>query len=453
MANKTKKILRALLIAVILLISLACIYLNSLLPIITGYAAKNLCSDVFISGRKASDVEKVDLNFSFIKYTHNKVDTIEKSVTSSFLWSRSKAIYREGFGATLLRGAKEKDLRKIKYPVSIDPGYSRDTIPWPLGNSIPDTSTGINLNVLKDVTRKVINENAYNGNVFAFIVLHKGIPVAEGYKPGFGMNTRLISWSMAKSFTNAFTGILSGEGRINVLQPAGVDEWYKDERSKITYSDLMHMQSGLKWNENYGNRSSVNVMLHCVEDMGRYALENPLQYPVGSHWYYSSGTTNIVTYLLRKKFTNDSLYYLFIRKELFNRIGMPDAVFESDPTGTLVGSSYIYATARDYARFGLLFMNDGVFRGERILPEGWVNFSTSEASDSRGVYGAFFWLNKSGRYPSAPRNMFSCEGHDGQYIFIMPTQQLVVVILGYSPESKGGIRCDTILRDVLSALN
>jgi len=212
------------------------------------------------------------------------------------------------------------------------------------------------------------------------------------------------------------------------------------------------MQSGLEWNEDYGNRSDVTIMLHCESDMGLYAREKPLKYPVGSHWHYSSGTTNIVSDLIQTSFISDSAYYSFANRELFNRIGMPDAVFEVDPSGTIVGSSYLYATARDYARFALLFLNDGIFNGERILPEGWVSYSTTEAGNSKGEYGAFFWLNKGKKFPSAPEDMYSCIGHDGQFIFMIPSKQLAVVILGFSPSSKPGIKLDSLLADILGTL-
>ena len=223
-------------------------------------------------------------------------------------------------------------------------------------------------------------------------------------------------------------------------------------RSKITLNDLMQMQSGLKWNEDYGNRSDVTLMLHSAGDMSRYAMEQPLEYPAGSNWYYSSGTTNIVSYIIRRQFDSDSAYLAFTDRQLFNKIGIPDAVFEVDPSGTRVGSSYLYATARDYARFALLYQNDGVFNGERILPEGWVKYTTSAASASNGRYGSFFWLNKGKELPSAPEDMYMCKGHDGQNIFILPAQQLIIVVLGYSPKSGGGIDLDRLLKDILATV-
>jgi hypothetical protein len=431
----------------------AAIYINALLPVITGYAAKNLCSAVFISGREPSKVEAMELNFSFIRFTKNKVDYENKSVTSRFLWGKSKAIYRDGFGSTLLRGVKEEDLRKIRFPSGTEPAYLQDTIPWPLGDIIPDTATGIDMKAIEDITRKVIVDNSYNGNAFAFMVLHKGIPVSEAYKPDFDKNTRFLSWSMAKSFTNALIGILVRQGKIDINQPAGIEEWKGDERNKISVNDLMQMQSGLDWNEDYGNRSDVTLMLHCESDMAHYAIAHSGFRPAGSLWYYSSGTTNIVSYLIRKQFPDDNRYYSFAHEELFNKTGMADAIFEVDPAGTVIGSSYLYATARDYARFALLYQNDGVFNGERILPEGWVNYTVSEASASDGRYGSFFWLNRGRDLPSVPEDMYACQGHDGQRIFILPSQELIIIVLGYSPKSKGGMDFDSLLKDILSTLN
>jgi len=432
----------------------ASVYINSLMPIITGYAAKNLCSAVFISERDPKNVEAIDLNFSFIKFTKNSINYDEKSVTSQFLWGKSKAIYRPGFGTTLLRDITEEELRKYKYPAGVDPGYSQDTIKWPLGDILTDANTGIDRIKLAGISKRLITDNAYNGNAFAFMVIHKGVPVAEAYKPQFNQKTRFLSWSMAKSFTSALVGILVGQGKMDINKPAGIDEWKSDDRSKITLKDLLQMESGLKWNENYGNRSDVTVMLHCVRDMSRYAFERPLERPAGTSWSYSSGTANIVNYLIRRQFSNDSLYLTFANTQLFNKIGIPDVVFEVDPGGTRVGSSYLYATARDYARFALLYLNDGIFKGERIFPEGWVQFTTNVvASGSNGSYGSFFWLNKGKMFPSAPQDMYMCEGHDGQGIFIMPSQELIVVVLGYSPRSKGGIDFDRLLKDILSTLN
>ena len=380
------------------------------------------------------------------------MDITEKSVTSRFLWGKSKAIYRDGFGVTVLTEIPEANLRKTSYPHNIQPGYSQNSIAWPLGDVLTGPPGGVNTEELNNISKRLITDNAYNGNAFAFMVLYKGIPVAESYKPQFNQQTRFLSWSMAKSFTNALVGIMIKQGIMDISAPVGIKEWQGDNRSKITLNDLLQMQSGLKWNEDYGSRSDVNLMLFTKADKGEFAISQSLEYPAGTHWSYSSGNVNLLTRLIREQFKDDSLYYSFVHTQLFNRIGEPDVVFEVDPSGTFVGSAYLYATARDYARFGLLYLNDGVFNGERILPEGWVKYTTTPASDSKGEYGAFFWLNLSKAVPSAPQDMFSAEGHDGQQIFIIPSKEMVVVVLGCSPRSNS-MDFDRLLADILKTIN
>ncbi|MDO9615708.1 MAG: serine hydrolase, partial [Bacteroidota bacterium] len=269
----------------------------------------------------------------------------------------------------------------------------------------------------------------------------------------FNAKTRFQSWSMAKSFTNTLAGIMVKDGKWDIDQPINIPEWQNDDRKQITYKNLMYAESGLLWNEDYGNRSDVTVMLYCENDFARFVFGQPLEAPVGTNWHYSSGNPNVVTYQLRQTIGNDQEYYQFPYSRLFHKIGMPDAVFEVDASGTFVGSSYIYATARDFARYGLLHLQDGVFNGERILPEGWVSFSTSPNTQSKGEYGSLFWLNKSGKLPSAPDDMYWCQGYDGQRIFIIPSKELVVVILGFSHKPKNEMNCDALLSDILETIN
>ena len=445
------RILKTFLIIFVFGLGYAFYYMNSLLPIITGYPAKYLCSAVFVSNREQAEVEAMDLHFSVVKYAKNVVNFQDSSVTSTFLWGKSKAIYRKGFGATLLRQVSEDELRKIKFPETW-PNYNQDTISWPLGDVVTDTTTNIDKASLEQITTKLMDDEGYNGHAFAFMVIHNGIPAVEAYQPEFNKKTRFLSWSMAKSFTNSLAGILVKEGKWDVNTPVNLSEWNNDDRKNITINNLMQMQSGLKWNEDYGARSDVTQMLYCENDFARFTYSQPIDFPTGSKWYYSSGSVNVVNYLMRKAIGNDDDYYRFAYDQLFNKIGMPDAVFEVDATGTQVGSSYIYATARDFARFGLLCLNDGVFNGERIIPEGWMKYSTTPASDSNGKYGAWFWLNVSNYYPSAPKDMYSCNGHDGQQIFIIPSKNLVVVLLGYSPKPNNTMNFDGLLEDILSTI-
>ena len=438
---KTKKVLGiagAVLCAAILG---GCLYLNSLMPIITGYAAKNLASAVFVSGRNQTDVEALDLHFSFIQYNRNKVDYENKTVTSRFLWYSSTAAYREGYGVTLLRGKGKKAFLDEVYPL---PKVSYEDYLQP-GDSVLAAR-------LEPIAWALVDERSYSGHPFAFVVLHKGGIVAERYDAGITPETQLLSWSMGKSFTNALVGIMAGDGLVNIHAPMDIPQWQGDGRKAITLSHLMQMQSGLQWNENYGNRSDVNLMLHRETDMGRYALSKPLEHEPGTFWYYSSGSTNIVMRYLRGLFPSDEAFLTYMRERLFKPLAIANPHFEPDMSGTPVGSSYLYVTARDFARFGLLYLNDGCIGDERILPEGWVEYTATPASASEGGYGAFFWLNRNLKCPDAPEDMFSCQGHDGQQIYIIPSKELVVVILGYSPKPDRVIDFNAVLRDIIAEL-
>ena len=437
-----KKILRVIGVLLLAAIIGGCIYLISLMPIITGYAAKNLASAVFVSGRDAEEVEALDLNFSFIRFNRNKVDYENKTVTSRFLWGKSTAVYREGCGVTLLHGADADELRKQSYPL---PAETTPSVPIPLGDSALRAK-------LEPIAKALVNDRAYNGHPFAFVVLHQGKLVAERYDEGINADMKLLSWSMAKSFTNAIAGLMVGDGLVDINVPLDIPEWQNDDRKNITLNDLLQMQSGLEWNEDYGARSDVNLMLHREQDMGQFALSKPLEHEPGTHWYYSSGSTNIVMRYLRGKFNSDEAFLNYIRSRLFAPLGIRNAVFEQDMSGTPIGSSYLYVTAMDFARFGQLYLDEGCVDTLRILPEGWVDYTVTPASDSKGGYGAFFWLNKGKELPYVPEDMFYCKGHDGQRIFIIPSKELVVVILGYSPTPDHVIDFNALLKDVINVV-
>ena len=439
---KTKRILSIAGAVLAVAVIGGCIYLNTLMPIITGYSAKNLASAVFISGRDQADVEALDLHFSFIKFNKNKVDYENKTVTSRFLWAKSTAVYREGYGVTLLRGKDKKAFRAEKYPLPKEPGYQDYLQPG-------DEALAARL---EPIAKALVDDRSYNGHPFAFVVLHKGAVVAERYDKGISASTQLLSWSMGKSFTNALTGIMAKDGLVDIHAPMDIPEWQGDGRKAITLSNLMQMQSGLQWNENYGNRSDVNLMLHRETDMGAFAQAKPLEHQPGTFWYYSSGSTNIVMRYLRGHFPSDEAFLSYMRERLFAPLAIANPHFEPDMSGTPVGSSYLYVTARDYARFGQLFLDDGCIGEERILPEGWVSYTVTPASASEGGYGAFFWLNRNHTCPDAPEDMFSCQGHDGQEIYIVPSKDLVVVILGYSPKPDRRVDFNAVLRDIIAVL-
>ncbi len=273
-----------------------------------------------------------------------------------------------------------------------------------------------------------------NNVTLAQVVLHKGEVVSEFYGPDVTAQTTLISWSMAKSMTHALVGIAQMDGLLDVGKSNLFPEWANDERRNITLQQLLEMRSGLSWVEDYvdGDSSDVIDMLFGSgkDDNARYAIAQPLVTTPGAEWVYSSGTTNIVTRLLGNALgdahgshTNTERY---MRTRLLDPIGM-QAQPKFDAAGTFVGSSYVFATARDFAKFGLLYLRDGVCDGVRILPEGWVDHARKQhAFDAEtGLgYGAHWWTLP------GERNSLVAAGYEGQYIMVIPERDLVVVRLG-----------------------
>jgi CubicO group peptidase (beta-lactamase class C family) len=283
----------------------------------------------------------------------------------------------------------------------------------------------------------------------AVVVVRGGRIVAERYAPGFGPETPLLGWSMTKSVINALCGILVREGRLDVSAPARVPEWSRadDPRRAITVDLLLRQSSGLRWNEVYESSpfdSSVIAMLYGAghRDMAAFAASQPLAHPPGSVWSYSSGTTLILSRILLSVIGSAAEYHAFPGRELFERIGMKSALLEPDASGTFVGSSYSYATARDWARFGLLYLRDGTWEGTRVFPAGWVDYTRTPAPAApHGEYGAHFWLNAGAvdrgvpsPDPRAPADLFYASGHDGQVVAVVPSRDLVIVRAGLTPE-------------------
>jgi CubicO group peptidase (beta-lactamase class C family) len=253
----------------------------------------------------------------------------------------------------------------------------------------------------------------------AVLVVHYGRLIAERYAPGITKEMPLIGWSMTKSVTSALVGILVAEGKLSPQAPAPVPEWQKsdDPRRHITLEQLLWMSSGLSFSETYAEKpvSDVQIMLFTKPDMAAYAVRLPLEAEPGTRWHYSTGTTNIIARIIRSSFGDERDYFAFPRRALFNRIDMRSAVFETDASGMFNCGSSLFASARDWARLGLLYLNDGVWEGERIFPERWVAYSTTPAPTAeKGDYGAQIWLNQGPQgnaearpFPGFPKTSFT----------------------------------------------
>lgn len=432
-----KKLLALLLIAIVIY---AISYTWRALPIISGYGAKILCSCTMLAGRDHRDVIANELGRFPISLGKFEVDYEDSSATASvFGMARKKAIYRKGLGCTIINEISEEEIRQQHITTARPPNIDQDTIAWPMGNMTRDSVFHtINYLQLNATIDSAFNEPGPEKlrRTRAVIVLYDGQIIAERYADGFDKNSLLIGWSMTKSLTNAVVGLLVHEGKLKLDAPAPVSRWEHDARSMITLHHLLQASSGLEWVEDYGSPGHATNMLFKKKDAGLYAAATPAAHEPGKFFQYSSGTSNIVSRIVRETL-GDSVYYQFPFKRIFYKTGMYSLVIEPDAGGTFVGSSFSFATARDWARFGLLYMQDGMWNGERILPEGWVQYTTTPAPAApQGKYGAHFWLNagdpahpEDRLYPSAPKDMFWADGYEGQNVFIMPSQKLVVVKL------------------------
>ena len=279
-------------------------------------------------------------------------------------------------------------------------------------------------------------------------MVYKDHIVAEKYAEGFDKNSKFLGWSMTKSILSTIFGILQHKGRLSVDERAPITEWKNDERKNITIHNLLQMNSGLEWDENYETISDVNKMLFLDEDMTQAQIDKSLIAEPNTLWNYSSGTSNLLSRILRIKLGSHQKYLDYWYKELIDKIGMHSMVLEADLAGNYVASSYSWASARDWAKFGLLYEHEGNWNGEQIFSKEWDDYVVTPTPTSSGQYGAQFWLNTQSMMPDVPSTMYFANGHDGQRVFILPEQDLVVVRLGLS----GNFSNNELLKGILESI-
>lgn len=418
-------------IAAILILAIAAILVvlvpkyDRMAQIGVGYQTKIMCSEVFVAGRSAEDVAAT--NFQNIDplmdYVSLDVDTEARTVSGSLLGlGQSESVYRDGLGCTVDAGDGVSDIN-VKARGQTD-SEARHAYPVTLKPAVQAAVAAL----FDDA--KLVHPIVTRG----VVVVQDGKIVGEQYKEGFDQNTRQQSWSMAKGVTQALVGILVDREIMSLEDESLMANWSdSDPRSDISLGQLLHMASGLEFAEEYADaESDATQMLFNSSDMGLYAAEKPLAITPGKKSQYSSGTTNIVSLVMRNKL--EALgqdYHDFPYNSLFDRIGMRSALFEVDASGTFIGSSYIYATPRDYARFGQLYLQKGVWDGEQILSEEWVDYTGQPAPGSDGKYGSHWSINKSGKnLPGMPEDVIYLGGNDGQFIFVIPSKNAVIARLG-----------------------
>lgn len=427
------------------------VYLNyPKLNIITGFAAKNACSCVFEAGRDPETVQSEDNNFSPVNYAKSKIDYENRAVTSTVFGLKARtAIFNDGLGCTLLpEGIDEISDTRMK-PSRQQP---QSELFYPYGTLQPKDSVfeEINYEDLHAAINNVFERDETEGNTRAVLVLYKDHLIAEKYNEGFTRDTKFLGWSMTKSITGTILGILEKQGRTSRDQNSLFLEWSNDDRANITLNNLLQMNSGLEWEEDYSKMSDVTRMLFLESDMTTTQLYKPLIAETGTVWNYSSGTSNLLSGFIGNQFSNHQEYLDFWYSKLIDKIGMYSMTLEADLEGNYVGSSYAWATARDWAKFGQLYLRRGNWNGEQIIDESWVDYSATPVKGSHGEYGAHFWLNAGGKYPDVPRDLFSANGFQGQHVFIIPSRDMVIVRFGLTEHPVFDV--NIFLKEILEAV-
>jgi CubicO group peptidase (beta-lactamase class C family) len=430
------------------------------LRVATGYVAHNVCSKTFVSGLDPQAVfAEVSDRAGIRRLRHLLrfgIDRNARTVDASTLGLFGRrAAFHDGLGCVDQHGPKEPYV--LKSDIEALKAKTPPSLPEIAGPAVVEPS---------DPALKAALDHAFEEppappfrRTKAVVVVHDGKVIAERYAPGIDVDTPLLGFSMTKSVVNALIGILTQQGLVTPSMPAPIPEWRRpdDPRREIEVEHLMRMTSGLDLDEtNSGFDPSSRMFLE--NDTAAYAVNTKMIAPLGTRWHYSSPTTQILSRIVRDAVGGPEQTLAFAWRELFNPLGMRNVTLEFDAAGTLQGSTYMLASTRDWAKFGLLYLNDGVVGGKRILHEDWVDFCAAATLDTD--YAAGFWTNRS-EHPNArgrvrlgmPRDSFFASGDLGQRIVIMPSQKLVVVRLGDSVDPTGDIRgVARLVKEVIAAM-
>ena len=474
MARTSSRRRWALFVVLAVVLFAAFLWVRPLLHIGAGYAAKHACSCHFLQERNLADISERDLNFSVLGWASlstQKHEAGDGAVRASFLGLVPRvAVFRAGVGCTLIN-----DERLPVKPVQS--GRRRAG-----AGEVVKSSVRVDYLPALEEALEFGMEPVPGGGARGLVILQDGVVVGERYGEGFDDNTLQLGWSATKTLVGmawgynrsdslgprsarrAFErpvdvdslnnpGALRPYGRSKALETlVNHDElypaWAADARANIELNDLLHMNSGLAWNEGYGSITDATVMLHEQPNMAAYAAGMFAEEAPGELWNYSSGTTNVLTDLLLQDLlaTNQNVYQLF--DHLYGRVA-PSLIIEPDQSGRPVGSSYGWATARDWARLGQLMLQDGVWEGDTLLQPGWVDYMRQPAAGSNGTYGAQLWL-PGPDMPSLPADAFMMRGFQDQRVFVIPSRDVVIARLGHGEDKVTDF--EGLVRRVLAAL-
>lgn len=413
----------------------------------TGIGSKLACSGKYLSGYNESRIFDDIVEYSpLLQYLDLQYDDRQRQVTGTFFGlSKTTASYRPGVGCSI-----EYPGHRARNTVQVQENL-HTYLAWPAGNRVHS----IDDNAQRLLKKIVERDNRNDLDTRALLVVKDGRIVAESYARGVGPDSMLLGWSMAKSLTGILIGHLAYTGRLDLNAKGLFEQWQNDDRKNIALTDMLTMTDGLDFSEVYEPGGDATAMLFMEPSAADYAIEKPLKHPPGRYFNYSSGTTNMLAKIFQQHAGGDlqsSLDYLI--EQIYAPMGISNAIFETDASGDFIGSSYWYASARDWARIGYLMLNKGIMNGHRIISEEYVAKATSpNRSNNDRAYGYQFWLNRGNDqpvWPHLPEDTFAAEGDREQRLMVIPSENLVIVRIGWS---KAQYPADSNFSEIVSALH
>lgn len=421
----------AVLVAANFLLGYSPLYLWNAPSVATGIGAKLACSGRYVSGfdveATAKDIAVYSPILTWLDYTY---DDESQKVEASLLGLKTRTAQNyPGIGCALEYSGT--DVRKqVSWP-AMAPASSA----WPKGNAV--------MTIQPDIQNKLdtmlATDNQQGHDTRALLLVHQGRIVAESYADGYSADTPMLGWSMTKSVNALILGHLEMQGLISVEERNLFEEWADDERSAIRVEDLLHMADGIAYDEDYDPGDVAVRMLFQEPDAAEYVLSLPKRHDPGKQFNYSSGTANLLAELVQERIPGDEIAdALYIANQVFRPLGMTSVTYEMDASGLFLGSSYLYATTRDWARIGQLMLNGGKLNGYRLVSESFVERSlTPNNTENGGDYGYQWWLNKGKaetRWPDLPPSTYAAMGNREQRVLVIPEDELIIVRLGWSPK-------------------
>ena len=428
--------------------------------IVAGHRALFTCSAHFFAGRPLDDIKRVELaEVEGLGYPDPVIDEQRRLVTAADVSGQiiRIAAFRDTMGCALLPPDwRMGDVPRLPYVEYVAAPDVRN-LPFPAGDRVELPADGLDTRYrpLAPVLERAFDGKSYGESqgvvTTALIVAKDGKIVAERYRPGFGIYSGYRTWSTAKSISAALIGIAAGKGVLDIDGPADIPEWDNtgDPRRAITYKHLLWMSSGL-----FSGGSNSNAVYFGGQDVISAATTTSLEVAPGTRWKYANNDTLLLLRALRHRLADDLRYLRFPYDELLHPLGMHHTRMETDHLANFVGSSQTYTTARDLTRFGLLLANDGVWNAKRLLPEGWVKFSSTPAptrppAAGQWGYGAQFWLLD--QMPGVPPGTFTTAGRKGQFVTVVPGHDLVIVRTGVDPD-RARWQQERLVAEVVAAL-